>query len=671
MLRRLADRRRDEDGVTLVLYVLLLVTLLGVSGLVLDYGLVRYDRQHNKSLADTAVTAGMQNLELPGTGTPAPFRGSCAALDFIRANEDKLSGLTGTWYYGDGTPVGLDPCDTTSTDAAVTRAIMCLPSSVPGYLSSWAWFDGTPVNGVDVEIRSGYNVDDASYRDEGYHTDKGSSVQGGCDQMAVVISQTQRAGFGRVVGGGNLTSRIRSVGRVTIAQRADHLIALLLLEQHDCLALDVNGGNTRLEVQGYQHRAGIIHADSAGDGDDCSSNSQILDGHEPGSGESPPILSRQAETYFAPATAPSPGVVSVYALTGNSGTDPSEATDAYGSNRVVYAEGAPSPISNDQLGRGSVDRRYLTPMKSLRSEAASWTSWSTAQWLVNTVDPATGFINIGCPNNGVYPQQKVFIDCSGGSGFSPANTVTFTGTDAQIVINNKVSLSGNGQIVINDASKVYIAGNGNDGLSVGSTDGFVLNRNGYSSCDARAASTASGGGNGHKVEMVVMRGALESSGNGGITLCQTMLYLAGNATLPTIAGTAPEDQPTTSNGYLSVSGGGGIDWTAPNQLTANATTAQLNSTQYRFEDLALWTEYAGSQASIGGSGGINMKGVFFLPKADPFVLAGNGNQVIGEDAQFIVRKLKLGGSANNWLRMRPNPNDAVLFPFFAGTALVR
>ena len=39
---------------------LLLVALLGVAGLVVDLGLVRSDRQRNKTVADVAVTAGIR-----------------------------------------------------------------------------------------------------------------------------------------------------------------------------------------------------------------------------------------------------------------------------------------------------------------------------------------------------------------------------------------------------------------------------------------------------------------------------------------------------------------------------------------------------------------------------------------------------------------------------------
>jgi Flp pilus assembly protein TadG len=83
----LTFRRRvdDERGVTLVLFALLMVALLGIAGLVVNIGLVRADRQRNKGAADVAVTAGMYALDAGG-GQIATFRGACAALDYLKTN---------------------------------------------------------------------------------------------------------------------------------------------------------------------------------------------------------------------------------------------------------------------------------------------------------------------------------------------------------------------------------------------------------------------------------------------------------------------------------------------------------------------------------------------------------------------------------------------------------
>jgi hypothetical protein len=114
-----------------------------------------------------------------------------------------------------------------------------------------------------------------------------------------------------------------------------------------------------------------------------------------------------------------------------------------------------------------------------------------------------------------------------------------------------------------------------------------------------------------------------------------------------------------------------LDWTAPNASDDGMDWDEAGDRPYldNFEDLAFWTETAGTNNSISGGGANTMKGVFFLPNANPFNISGNGGQVIQSDAQFITRKLKMGG--NGVLSMRPNPRNAVSFPYFSGFSLVR
>ena len=165
---------------------------------------------------------------------------------------------------------------------------------MPGYETTWAVFDGNPVSGVEVEIRSGYDVNDTSdggFSDEAYHDDDGAADQGGCDNLAVIIRETERPGLGRVFHGGDLTSRIRSVGRAAFGSRTDHIIALLLLERRECAALDINGNSgAYVEVLSQGPRQGIIHSDSAGI-DNCSSDNNVLNVNPAG----PParIIARQ------------------------------------------------------------------------------------------------------------------------------------------------------------------------------------------------------------------------------------------------------------------------------------------------------------------------------------------------------------------------------------------
>ncbi len=139
--------------------------------------------------------------------------------------------------------------------------------------------------------------------------------------------------------------------------------------------------------------------------------------------------------------------------------------------------------------------------------------------------------------------------------------------------------------------------------------------------------------------------------------------------IPASDGVVPYDN--CFGGYLSLSGSGSLDWTAPNATSTPMEWNDPASQPYlnNFEDLAFWTESSSNSNSLSGGGTNNMVGIFFLPNANSFHITGNGGQVILSNAQFIVRKLVMGG--NGILKMRPNPNDAIAVPYFSNFELVR
>ena len=110
-LRRPGWRRSasDEQGAVLVICVLVMTSLLIVAGLVVDIAVVRTDRQQNKSAADVAVAAGMRSLEI--SGYPAPFRGVCEAVKYLKLNHPELSAMAGSYTDGDnnGGSISSDP----------------------------------------------------------------------------------------------------------------------------------------------------------------------------------------------------------------------------------------------------------------------------------------------------------------------------------------------------------------------------------------------------------------------------------------------------------------------------------------------------------------------------------------------------------------------------------
>lgn len=668
MLAAIRRRGAEERGATLILFSLILVSLLGAAGLVVDVGLVRTDRRQNKSASDVAVAAGMRGLEL--AGQPAPFRGVCEAVKFLKANQRELSGMTGTFKNGDngttnaaGVMISADPCSASSPEWYQ----LCAPDTK----STWAWYHGTADGGrLVVDVKNGYVLSDGNFSEEALIPgDSGDTDMGNCDHLAVVVSETQTPGLGKVIYGGNLTSRIRSVGRITQSIDATAVIALLLLERNDCEVLTFNGTNSALIVQGNGIHSGIIHADSIGDGDDC--NAKILSGataSTSGGYNGAAILAEKAEISADPPNAPDPGHISIAAKTGIPGSK----SENYSPDcpTMILAQPSGCVTGSSRKGRINVDILYRARMANLQAEAATRTGWNQSQATTAAPDhPAFTWYNNCASVPATVTAQYVFINCS---NFN--NAVTFTAANAEVIFSGRIS--GSADMTFENPAKVYIR----DGLSR-SGGNFNVNTGGsttpgFPNCSARFPSQRD-----KTTKLVVAQGNLSTTGGANLHLCGTMLLMGDNSAgggscpsptppaIPTRNGVAPYDN--CFNGYISLAGGGALDWTAPNRTEDGMEWNAPTDAPYldTFEDLAFWTETAGSNNSISGGGGNTMKGVFFLPNADPFTITGNGGQVIQTDAQFIVRKLKLGG--NGVLSMRPNPNNAVEFPYFSGFSLVR
>ena len=652
---RLRRRAEDECGAALVMSALLLVTLLVIAGLVLDVALVRNDRTQNKSAADVAVAAGLRSLELGGY--PAPFRGVCEAVKYLRANHPGLSGMTGSYADGNGSSIAGDPCSTSS--AQWTQ--LCVPNTIPNAKSTWATYHGTADGGrIVVDVKNGYLMSDGAggpaFTDEpSGNVDDGDASLAGCDNLAVIISESEQPGFARAAFSGMMSSRIRSVGRVKQSFDIRAVIALLLLETNDCNALSINGTNAAIEVLGYGTHPGIIHADSIGNGANC--NNQILNGASVTTGGTPSysgpgILADSAETGSPPET----GRVSVAALSGLVGSVPARAATACPS--TVKGASLDPAISyacvtgSSRKGRINVDVLYRSRIAALRADAVAKTQGSApAGWATYNCNP---------PNN--VTAQKVWINCN---NFN--NAVVFSAADAEIVFNG--GISGSNDITFVQPKYVYVG----NGLS---RSGGTLNVNTGSSttCSARFTDDRS-----KTTKFVVAQGSFSTGGNSSLHLCGTTVLMGDSNSsggscyngpaIPATNGVNPYDN--CFNGSIGLSGSGSLDWTAPNASDVAMEWNKAASQTYldNFEDLAFWTESSSNSSSLSGGGTNNMVGVFFLPNANSFHITGNGGQVILSNAQFIVRKLVMGG--NGILKMRPNPNDAIAGPYFSNFELVR
>src|SRR5690349_942499 len=98
MLRRAARavagwrRPREERGAAAILMAFCLTAVLVGAGLVVDFGIARYDRASNKSAADAAALAGAAAVS-PGDGLYHPWNGVCTALAYLQANDPDVGTL--------------------------------------------------------------------------------------------------------------------------------------------------------------------------------------------------------------------------------------------------------------------------------------------------------------------------------------------------------------------------------------------------------------------------------------------------------------------------------------------------------------------------------------------------------------------------------------------------
>jgi hypothetical protein len=619
-----------------------LVVLMLAAAMVLDFGLARLHRTSNKGVADAAVTAGIQSIMAPD-GTEKPWTAACTALAYLKVNSSTEMGqVSGSWHTGSGAAVGGDPC----ASGASIQAQSCVPNDP----SSWAWYQGSAGGGrVAIDIKTGYAMPDPAFSvDQVLSADNGASADGGCDQLAVIIQESDHPGLGSLATNANMVTRVRSVARATNAVDTNQAVALLVLERHNCLALDVNGNGPSIKVLGNGTAPGSIHSDSLGDGINCSSVNKIINGNFP----IPGVMAAKAEAGGAP------GVITVVALSGAAGAVPGNASDP--SPTAVYAEGQPggAPTGRSLVGRGYVDQRFLPYVQSAISDAAGM--WGPG------VAPA-GFTTYGgsCTkitgSAGALAAQYIYFPCPNGAVFTDATLPNAV----QVVFAGPVTVGSNNSLAMPLVQRVYVRGAAGAGINLKGS--LQVNNGGPATTSCAAYHSVAPAA---RAEIVVGQGSFVSGAGVNVMMCGTAVVMADNSGTPacplpasvTFPGPAP--YPNACQGSVSLGGGGNIDWSAPNATSAAPTLPY----KQQLEDLALWTETSAGN-SIGGNGSMSVSGVFFAPNADPFKIAGGGSQTNPANAQFVSRTLQVSG--NGTILLRPNPNDVVGIPLPTQYSLVR
>jgi hypothetical protein len=651
LLRWATGRRRvrDERGALALLMAFTLTAVLVGAGLVIDFGIARYQRETNKSTADAAALAGAGAVS-PGDGLYHPWKGVCTALAYLQANDPQLSTLTGVYKNGASASVA-GSCGPNT----VPNDTLCVPNQP----STWAYFQGTSADGkVTVEIRSGYALPDSRFADDtALASDNGDSAKGGCDQLAVIVTQAQKPGLGSLATSSDLVTRVRSVARLIPDGSGTTPIALLLLERHDCMSLAAGSNNTYFDVQGSASSPGFIHSDSLGDGAGCQAGNKVLYGKF-----AKHVIARHSVTGGVA------GVISTAALTGAPGAVPANATDGSANVCAEQADGScGAAVGRGVIGRNPVDVRYLTGVRSTLTTAGAAVAWSTGTATANGYTVWTpsncNSINVAAPPAAQDAATKLFVNCPSGATFK-TNTL-FTNA-VNVIFNGSISIGSNNSLSIPKSQTMYVKGlAAGAGLSV--SGALALGTYTNASASNTGSSAVCPGTQTVRDQLVVMNGAFTGGAQANFHLCGTAVVMGDGWSgascpvplTPTPVSVGPADN--SCYGYISLGGGGFMEWTAPNLISSGATQTDWNA----LEDLTFWTEASGlsqtsTKNSIGGGGQMWVSGVFFLPNANPFIISGGGLQNNGANAQFITRRLEANG--NGTLYMKPNINDSITAP---------
>ncbi len=94
-------RERDERGAVAIFVAAALTGILIITAMVLDFGIVRIDRQVDRAAADEATLAGLHSLNT-GDGAPHPYVGVCSAIRYLQVNSPRFSGVDETSGWTDG-----------------------------------------------------------------------------------------------------------------------------------------------------------------------------------------------------------------------------------------------------------------------------------------------------------------------------------------------------------------------------------------------------------------------------------------------------------------------------------------------------------------------------------------------------------------------------------------
>jgi hypothetical protein len=567
-----------------------MVSMLGLSAIVVDLSQQRSSRRSAQSIADLAALGGGKSLSAGD-----PTQACIDAITYLNINVKDLSPKINAAGFCTQPPnhVAFTNCNVTG------GGVQAKPTTTVGRYT----------------VTLMYPVLDSDMADANF-TGNGKRDGTACQRMGVKVGINDNTYFGRIFGASSLNTSRTAVVKMSNS-RGSRIPALWLLDPYGCTSLAISGGSqlTLGDTSVSPPIPGVATIDSDGTG--CSQNQVALS-------------STGTATFIkaVPTTAgPNQGVISIYALPVDATTCVNKACDQ---DDVNGGRVQPQPVpAMERATRAPIDWRY-----NCKQDSSILTS------------PYPNYHGIridDCPID-MAPTHFVdtFTELVGTSG-QPVSTsfVRWTDTKSCNVPTGSTVITGNvwvdcTQLAIGAGSDLVFNGNVVFDGTVKMTGGSIrFNANNASSqlpdaCRAAITVTCLSSSSQKAAWAYFRNGDLNITG-GAIRLDNTLVFQKGGAIKDT-GGVAPV-------------------WSPP--------------AEGPFKSLSLWSE-ASDQFTVAGGGGLDLKGVFFTPEANPFKITGGGG-VNQQHAQFVSYHLDISGSGE--LKLAPDLEEYVAIPPKAGTLI--
>ena len=459
-----------------------------------------------------------------------------------------------------------------------------------------------------------YPVLDADIADANF-TGAGKRDGTPCQRMGVKVGITDSTYFGRIFGRRTLSTSRTAIVKMTNS-RGSRIPALWLLDPHGCTALTVSGGAqlTLGDTTTSPPIPGVATIDS--DATQCSQNQHTISASGTGT-----------FVNAVPTTGVNSGVISLYALPVDATTCTAKACDQADVNGARIS---PQPVpALERATRSPIDWRY---------------NCKRGPNVLTPIYPAFHGIPLAdCPVDVSLPpfvDQFVAAVGAGGQPVGPS-FARWTDTKNCNVPTGTVVVTGNSWVDCNQLS----IGNGTDLVFNGNVvfDGTIKMTGGSLRINAANATSTLPSA----CQMAVTIPCLSSSSQ------KAAFAYFRNGDLSVTGGAIRFDNTLVfqKRGAIKNTGGVAPVWSPPSEGP--------------FASLSLWSEES-TGYTISGGGGLDLRGVFFTPEANPFKITGGGG-VNQQHAQFIAYHLDISGSGV--LKLAPDQTLHIAIPPRAGTLI--